>query len=59
MYASCSSPVMTSAQRRRRDVLIALLTSAAVTLLVALITRSTALWAVQFGVEVPGLPKKS
>jgi hypothetical protein len=40
-------PVMTPAQRRRRDVLIGLLGAVTVTLLLAVLTRSTAVWALQ------------
>ena len=43
---------MTTAQRRRRDVLVGLLAAVAVTIVAALLTGSTMLWVVQFTVDV-------
>jgi hypothetical protein len=42
---------MTAAQRRRRDVLVGLLAAVAVTVVAALVTGSTMMWVVQFGVD--------
>ena len=43
---------MTTAQRRRRDVLVGLLAAVVVTLLAAVLTGSTVMWVVQLAVDV-------
>ena len=46
------SGAMTAAQKRRRDVLMILVCAAGLTLLLALFTRSLAVWGVQFVVDL-------